>query len=60
MMCRYRLMMLRWRRIFRLACGAEVGLQANIDKQWSVRAQVAGQTGSNDFDDLNGSTQSAL
>ncbi|EBI2917669.1 fibronectin-binding autotransporter adhesin ShdA [Salmonella enterica] len=33
----------------------KVGLQANIDKQWSVRAQVAGQTGSNDFGDLNGS-----
>ncbi|MDI5424849.1 autotransporter outer membrane beta-barrel domain-containing protein, partial [Salmonella enterica subsp. enterica serovar Kentucky] len=27
----------------------KVGLQADIDKQWSVRAQVAGQTGSNDF-----------
>ncbi|EJW2378482.1 fibronectin-binding autotransporter adhesin ShdA [Salmonella enterica] len=33
----------------------KVGLQADIDKQWSVRAQVAGQTGSNDFCDLNGS-----
>ncbi|WP_220084150.1 fibronectin-binding autotransporter adhesin ShdA [Salmonella enterica] len=33
----------------------KVGLQADIDKQWSVRAQVAGQTGSNDFGDLNGS-----
>ncbi|ELZ7100051.1 fibronectin-binding autotransporter adhesin ShdA [Salmonella enterica] len=33
----------------------KVGLQADIDKQWSVRAQVAGQTGSNDFSDLNGS-----
>ncbi|EJJ1044157.1 fibronectin-binding autotransporter adhesin ShdA [Salmonella enterica subsp. enterica] len=31
----------------------KVGLQADIDKQWSVRAQVAGQTGSNDFGDLN-------
>lgn len=33
----------------------KVGLQADIDKQWSIRAQVAGQTGSNDFGDLNGS-----
>ncbi len=33
----------------------KVGLQADIDKQWSVHAQVAGQTGSNDFGDLNGS-----
>ncbi|ENE4474282.1 fibronectin-binding autotransporter adhesin ShdA [Salmonella enterica subsp. enterica serovar Newport] len=33
----------------------KVGLQVDIDKQWSVRAQVAGQTGSNDFGDLNGS-----
>ncbi|EKA6360648.1 fibronectin-binding autotransporter adhesin ShdA [Salmonella enterica] len=33
----------------------KVGLQADIDKQWSVRAQLAGQTGSNDFGDLNGS-----
>ncbi|HAK4003086.1 TPA: fibronectin-binding autotransporter adhesin ShdA [Salmonella enterica] len=33
----------------------KVGLQADIDKQWSVRAQVTGQTGSNDFGDLNGS-----
>ncbi|EIC9444133.1 fibronectin-binding autotransporter adhesin ShdA [Salmonella enterica] len=33
----------------------KVGLQADIDKQWSVRAQVAGQTGSNDVGDLNGS-----
>ncbi|EBZ2006022.1 fibronectin-binding autotransporter adhesin ShdA [Salmonella enterica] len=33
----------------------KVGLQADIDKQWSVRTQVAGQTGSNDFGDLNGS-----
>ncbi|EDL8862305.1 fibronectin-binding autotransporter adhesin ShdA [Salmonella enterica] len=33
----------------------KVGLQADIDKQWSVRAQVAGQTGSNDFGDLNDS-----
>ncbi|ENC7512678.1 fibronectin-binding autotransporter adhesin ShdA [Salmonella enterica] len=33
----------------------KVGLQADIDKQRSVRAQVAGQTGSNDFGDLNGS-----
>lgn len=33
----------------------KVGLQADIDKQWSARAQVAGQTGSNDFGDLNGS-----
>ncbi|EAM9636160.1 fibronectin-binding autotransporter adhesin ShdA [Salmonella enterica] len=33
----------------------KVGLQADIDKQWSVRAQVAGQTGNNDFGDLNGS-----
>ncbi|EIE6076807.1 fibronectin-binding autotransporter adhesin ShdA [Salmonella enterica] len=33
----------------------KVGLQADIDKQWSVSAQVAGQTGSNDFGDLNGS-----
>ncbi|EBQ6082244.1 autotransporter outer membrane beta-barrel domain-containing protein [Salmonella enterica subsp. enterica serovar Dublin] len=33
----------------------KVGLQADIDKQWSVRAQVARQTGSNDFGDLNGS-----
>ncbi|EDF8133710.1 fibronectin-binding autotransporter adhesin ShdA [Salmonella enterica subsp. enterica serovar Litchfield] len=33
----------------------KVGLQPDIDKQWSVRAQVAGQTGSNDFGDLNGS-----
>ncbi|EBX9477648.1 fibronectin-binding autotransporter adhesin ShdA [Salmonella enterica subsp. enterica serovar Abony] len=33
----------------------KVGLQADIDKQWSVRAQVAGQSGSNDFGDLNGS-----
>ncbi|EGG3554377.1 fibronectin-binding autotransporter adhesin ShdA [Salmonella enterica] len=33
----------------------KVGLQADIDKQWSVRAQVAGQTGSNGFGDLNGS-----
>ncbi|EKO2942496.1 fibronectin-binding autotransporter adhesin ShdA [Salmonella enterica subsp. enterica serovar Infantis] len=33
----------------------KVGLQADIDKQWIVRAQVAGQTGSNDFGDLNGS-----
>ncbi len=33
----------------------KVGLQADIDKQWSVRAQVAGQTVSNDFGDLNGS-----
>ncbi|EBY7874950.1 fibronectin-binding autotransporter adhesin ShdA [Salmonella enterica subsp. enterica serovar Rubislaw] len=33
----------------------KVGLQADIDKQWSVLAQVAGQTGSNDFGDLNGS-----
>lgn len=33
----------------------KVGLQADIDKQWSVRAQIAGQTGSNDFGDLNGS-----
>ncbi|EOF7355217.1 fibronectin-binding autotransporter adhesin ShdA [Salmonella enterica] len=33
----------------------KVGLQADIDKQWSVRAQVGGQTGSNDFGDLNGS-----
>ncbi|ECB6138311.1 autotransporter outer membrane beta-barrel domain-containing protein [Salmonella enterica subsp. enterica serovar Indiana] len=33
----------------------KVGLQADIDKQWCVRAQVAGQTGSNDFGDLNGS-----
>ncbi|EBU8054276.1 fibronectin-binding autotransporter adhesin ShdA [Salmonella enterica subsp. enterica serovar Bareilly] len=33
----------------------KVALQADIDKQWSVRAQVAGQTGSNDFGDLNGS-----
>ncbi|ECJ3401124.1 fibronectin-binding autotransporter adhesin ShdA [Salmonella enterica] len=33
----------------------KVCLQADIDKQWSVRAQVAGQTGSNDFGDLNGS-----
>ncbi|ECG8590003.1 autotransporter outer membrane beta-barrel domain-containing protein [Salmonella enterica subsp. salamae] len=33
----------------------KVGLQANIDKQWSIRAQVAGQTGSNDYGDLNGS-----
>ncbi|EBK4514327.1 autotransporter outer membrane beta-barrel domain-containing protein, partial [Salmonella enterica subsp. enterica serovar Javiana] len=33
----------------------KVGLQADIDKQWSVRAQVAGQAGSNDFGDLNGS-----
>ncbi|EDK5883981.1 fibronectin-binding autotransporter adhesin ShdA [Salmonella enterica subsp. enterica serovar Newport] len=33
----------------------KMGLQADIDKQWSVRAQVAGQTGSNDFGDLNGS-----
>ncbi|HAF6164463.1 TPA: fibronectin-binding autotransporter adhesin ShdA [Salmonella enterica] len=33
----------------------KVGLQADIDKQWSVRAQVVGQTGSNDFGDLNGS-----
>ncbi|MEK3429034.1 fibronectin-binding autotransporter adhesin ShdA [Salmonella enterica subsp. enterica] len=33
----------------------KVGLQADIDKQWSVRVQVAGQTGSNDFGDLNGS-----
>ncbi|HAU6747458.1 TPA: fibronectin-binding autotransporter adhesin ShdA [Salmonella enterica subsp. enterica serovar Godesberg] len=33
----------------------KVGLQADINKQWSVRAQVAGQTGSNDFGDLNGS-----
>ncbi|EBG2885011.1 TPA: fibronectin-binding autotransporter adhesin ShdA [Salmonella enterica subsp. enterica] len=33
----------------------KVGLQADIDKQWSVRAQVARQTSSNDFGDLNGS-----
>ncbi|ECF5953846.1 autotransporter outer membrane beta-barrel domain-containing protein [Salmonella enterica subsp. salamae] len=33
----------------------KVGLQADIDKQWSIRAQVAGQTGSNDYGDLNGS-----
>lgn len=33
----------------------KVGLQADIDKQWSVRAQVAGQTGSNDYGDISGS-----
>ncbi|EOF5965440.1 autotransporter outer membrane beta-barrel domain-containing protein [Salmonella enterica] len=33
----------------------KVGLQTDIDKQWSIRAQVAGQTGSDDYSDLNGS-----
>ncbi len=33
----------------------KVGLQADIDKQWSVRAPGCQRTGSNDFGDLNGS-----
>lgn len=33
----------------------KVGLQVDIDKQWSVCVQVVGQIGSNDFGDLNGS-----
>lgn len=33
----------------------KAGIQTNINQQWSVTAQVAGQKGSNDYDDLNGS-----
>nr|MBD0800285.1 autotransporter outer membrane beta-barrel domain-containing protein [Citrobacter sp. C6_1] len=33
----------------------KVGIQANLNSQWSVSAQAAGQTGSNDYRDLNGS-----
>lgn len=33
----------------------KVGIQADINKQWSIRAQVAGQKGSDDYGDLNGS-----
>jgi outer membrane autotransporter protein len=33
----------------------KAGIQANINQQWSVTAQVAGEKGSNDYDDLNGS-----
>ncbi|HFZ8994067.1 TPA: autotransporter outer membrane beta-barrel domain-containing protein [Citrobacter freundii] len=33
----------------------KAGIQANINSQWSVTAQVAGQKGSNDYGDLNGS-----
>ncbi|WP_370615678.1 autotransporter outer membrane beta-barrel domain-containing protein [Citrobacter portucalensis] len=33
----------------------KVGIQADINKQWNVRAQISGQKGSNDFSDINGS-----
>ena len=33
----------------------KVGIQANLNSQWNVSAQAAGQTGSNDYRDLNGS-----
>lgn len=33
----------------------KVGIQADINKQWNVRAQISGQKGSNDFGDINGS-----
>lgn len=33
----------------------KVGIQANVNKQWSITAQAAGQKGSNDYSDLNGS-----
>ncbi|WP_274922514.1 autotransporter outer membrane beta-barrel domain-containing protein [Citrobacter youngae] len=33
----------------------KVGIQANINQQWSVTAQAAGQTGNDNYSDLNGS-----
>lgn len=33
----------------------KLGIDANIDSQWSVRAQVSGQKGSNGYSDLGGS-----
>ncbi|HCJ6376234.1 autotransporter outer membrane beta-barrel domain-containing protein [Citrobacter sp. RHBSTW-00671] len=33
----------------------KVGIQANLNSRWSVTGQVAGQKGSNDYGDLNGS-----
>ncbi|MDE9616961.1 autotransporter outer membrane beta-barrel domain-containing protein [Citrobacter portucalensis] len=33
----------------------KVGIQANLNSQWSISAQAAGQTGNNDYQDLNGS-----
>ena len=33
----------------------KVGIQANLNSQWSISAQAAGQIGNNDYQDLNGS-----
>ena len=33
----------------------KVGIQANLNSQWSITGQVAGQKGRNDYGDLNGS-----
>ncbi|WP_048225615.1 autotransporter outer membrane beta-barrel domain-containing protein [Enterobacter quasiroggenkampii] len=33
----------------------KAGVQANVNKQWSVIAQVSGQKGDNDYSDVNGS-----
>ena len=33
----------------------KAGIQANINKQWSITAQAAGQKGRDDYSDLNGS-----
>jgi outer membrane autotransporter protein len=32
-----------------------VGIQANLNSQWNVSVQAAGQKGNNDYRDLNGS-----
>ena len=34
---------------------AKVGIQANQDCQWSITGQVVGETGSHNYNDLNGS-----
>jgi len=34
---------------------AKVGIQANLDSQWSITGQVVGETGSHNYNDLNGS-----
>lgn len=33
----------------------KVGIQANVNKQWSITAQAAGQKGGNDYSDMSGS-----
>lgn len=34
---------------------AKVGIQVNLDSQWSITGQVVGETGSHNYNDLNGS-----